>query len=217
MMTPKQDIARFFDVYAHDFAAICDNPQTAWTRIINKYFRRSMILRFTKTLEGCRPIHGKAVIDIGCGPGHYTIALAQRGAAYVCGIDFAKGMIDIAKEKARSAGVARRCHFILGDFMATIFPEPFDYAVVMGVMDYIQHPEEMVREVLSVTRDKAFFSFPVDGGLLAWQRKLRYARRCPLFMYTAEQVRNTFADAPHAKLEVEQIDRDFFVTCHVGR
>ena len=54
----------------------------------------------------------------------------------------------------------------------------------MGVMDYIDKPAEFVARVAGMTRAAACFSCPIDGGPLAWQRKLRYKSRCPLYMYT---------------------------------
>jgi len=59
--------------------------------------------------------------------------------------------------------------------------EKFDYAIVMGFMDYIADPSALIGKVLRVCRGKAFFSFPADGGPLAWQRRLRYRNRCPLY------------------------------------
>ncbi len=48
----------------------------------------------------------------------------------------------------------------------------FDYVIVMGFMDYMPDPEKVVAKVLSLTRNKAFFSFPVAGGMLGWQRQI---------------------------------------------
>jgi 2-polyprenyl-3-methyl-5-hydroxy-6-metoxy-1,4-benzoquinol methylase len=213
---PGTTTSEFFHGYAHDFDAIYGNKNTLVNSLINRYLRRSMRLRYEKTLEGCTPIEGKTVIDIGCGPGHYSVALAARGAAKVFGLDFAKGMIDIARANAEKAGVADRCTFAFGDFLTYPITEKFDYAVVMGFMDYIADPRALIERVLSMTTSKAFFSFPVDGGVLAWQRKLRYKRRCDLYMYNREQLRELFAGLPYRDIHVEQIDRDYFVTVTMG-
>ena len=83
--------AEFFDAYARDFNAIYGNENTLVNAVVNKLFRKSMVVRYERTLAGCSPIEGKTVIDIGCGPGHYGVALAARGAARVLGVDFAPG------------------------------------------------------------------------------------------------------------------------------
>ena len=201
--------ARFFDGYAKDFDAIYGNANTPFNALINGVFRKSMRLRFERSVDGASPIEGKTVLDVGCGPGHYSVTLAKRGAASVTGLDFAKGMIDIAEGRAETAGVQDRCQFVYGDFMTAPLEGPFDYAIVMGFMDYMKDARAVVDRVLSLTRGKAFFSFPADGGVLAWQRKIRYRRRCDLFMYDDPALRRLFAGRP---VKIERLARDWFVT-----
>jgi ubiquinone/menaquinone biosynthesis C-methylase UbiE len=207
--------AEFFDQYASDFSAIYGNDNTPLNAVVNRLFRKSMVLRYERTLAGCNPIEGKSVIDIGCGPGHYAAALAARGAARVLGVDFASGMIDLARQRAERAGVADRCTFTLGDFLQVTGDEKFDYAVVMGFMDYIEDPKALMQKVLRVCRGKAFFSFPADGGLLAWQRRQRYKSRCALYLYTEPQIRSIVSSLGVKASSVEPISRDFFVTLDV--
>jgi SAM-dependent methyltransferase len=203
--------AEFFDRYAVDFDSIYGNDNRAFERVINRLFRRAMLVRYRKTLAGCRPLEGCSVIDIGCGPGHYGVALARAGAARVLGLDFAPGMLKIARESAASAAVADRCTFVLGDFLAYPIGEPFDYAVVMGFMDYVNEPQPVIDRVLEITRRRAFFSFPKAGGPLAWQRQLRYRGRCDLFLYREQEIRSLFSSTG-APFQIERIGRDFFVT-----
>jgi 2-polyprenyl-3-methyl-5-hydroxy-6-metoxy-1,4-benzoquinol methylase len=209
---PKRSVSEFFDSYSHDFNAIYGNENTFLNRIINQFFRKSMHLRYVKSLEGCDPIEGKTVLDVGCGPGHYGVALAAKGARRVLGIDFAEGMIELARKNAERAGVEDKCEFKVADFSTYPFQEAFDYSIVMGFMDYVAQPVPIIRRVLGLTRSKAFFSFPADGGLLAWQRKLRYKRRCDLFMYTRPQIESLFAAAGARDVKLERISRDFFAT-----
>jgi ubiquinone/menaquinone biosynthesis C-methylase UbiE len=214
-METTSSTAKFFDAYANDFSAIYGNQNTLVHAVVNRVFRRSMVLRYERSLAGCMPIEGKSVIDIGCGPGHYSVALATRGAARVLGVDFAPGMIDIARTRAADAGVTDRCTFRLGDFLEATGDETFDYAVVMGFMDYIADPRGLIEKVLRVCHGKAFFSFPVEGGLLAWQRRLRYRSRCPLYLYSEPQIRTLFSGLGARAVSVEPIDRDYFVTLTV--
>jgi ubiquinone/menaquinone biosynthesis C-methylase UbiE len=207
--------AKFFDSYAKDFNAIYGNENTLVNAVVNRLFRKSMVVRYERTLAGCTPIAGKSVIDIGCGPGHYSVALASAGAGRVLGVDFAPGMIDIARKRAARAGVTDRCSFELGDFLNVSGDEKFDYAIVMGFMDYIEKPGELVEKVMRVCRGKAFFSFPADGGPLAWQRRLRYRNRCPLYLYSEPQIRQIVSGVGARSSSVEMISRDFFVTLSV--
>lgn len=204
----------FFDEYAGGFNAIYGNRNTIINKLVNSFFRKSMRMRYEKVIDGCYPIDQCTVLDIGCGPGHYSVTLARRGAKSVTGVDFAPAMLDIARSQAKDAGVTDKCKFLLKDFMTFSSDEPYDYTIVVGFMDYIAEPDRLVDKVLNLTNSKAFFSFPVDGGFLAWQRKLRYKSRCELFMYTEEQVKNLFENSSCSRFEVEQISRDFFVTVY---
>jgi SAM-dependent methyltransferase len=206
----------FFDRYAVGFDAIYGNDNRALERVINRLFRRAMLVRYEKTLAGCQPIEGRTVIDVGCGPGHYSIALARAGAARVLGLDFAPGMLTIARDSAQTHGVAQRCTFALGDFLSYPISERFTCAVVMGFMDYVREPTRVIERVLEITDDRAFFSFPKAGGPLAWQRQLRYRNRCDLFLYREEQIRSLFASVG-ASFTIEPIGRDFFVTLEARR
>ena len=86
----------FFDGYARDFDAIYGTRRSI-TNILNPILRRSMRSRYDKTLLYSQPLTGKTALDIGCGPGHYSIALAGLGARKVLGIDFAQEMITLAR------------------------------------------------------------------------------------------------------------------------
>jgi 2-polyprenyl-3-methyl-5-hydroxy-6-metoxy-1,4-benzoquinol methylase len=176
-----------------------------------------MRLRFEKTIGGCDPIEGKSVLDIGCGPGHYCVTLARLGAARVLGIDFAEGMLERAREHARSEGVQEHCEFAVADFTSGSFSGAFDYVILMGFMDYMSDPRPVIEKALSLAQSKAFFSFPVAGGLLAWQRKLRYRKRCELYLYSEEQIRRLFAPSKEFAITVERISRDYFVTASRSR
>ena len=206
--------SNFFQAYARDFDAIYGTRNTWLNRLINKCCRRSMKLRYERTLEGCTPIAGKRVLDVGCGPGHYAVALARRGAGYVLGLDFAPGMLELARARAQQAGVADRCRFELADFLAYPLSETFDYAVVMGFMDYVREPGAVIAKVLGATSDRAFFSFPAAGGILAWQRRRRYRQRCELFLYSEKDLEKLFGEM-RARCEVKRLARDYFVTVYL--
>ena len=210
-MTPDSP-AKFFHGYAHDFDAIYGGHASFVRRIANRYLRASMRLRYERCLQGCQPVPGKRIIDIGCGPGHYAIALARMGAARVLGLDFAPGMIELARQKATDAGVAECCTFEVQDFLLYEATERFDHAIVMGFMDYASEPGRVIDKVMGLTGRTAFFSFPDRRGFLAWQRRLRYRRKTPLNMYTRADVDRLFAGRGLRRITVEKLARDFFVT-----
>lgn len=211
-MSASTDRTReFFHGYAGDFNAIYGTTNTPVSALVNRLFRKSMRLRFERTLAGTYA-PGATILDVGCGPGHYAIELARRGAARVVGVDFAEGMIALAQRQAEAAGVADRCEFFVGDIHALSFPERFDYVVVMGFMDYVAEPRALIEKIAGMTAKRAFFSFPSAHGPLAWQRKLRYRSRCPLYLYSRSRLESLVRGVPEMHATIEAIARDFFVT-----
>lgn len=206
------DAKTFFDRYAYDFDAIYGAPAHIFSRVINPLFRKSMMLRYEKTMGAAYPIIGKSVLDVGCGPGHYAVALAQAGAQSVVGIDFAPEMIHIARKRSEDAGMAAKCTFLETDIMEYMPSDKFSYSILMGFMDYIAQPEAVIARVIQMTNEKIMFSFPVAGGVLAFQRKIRYRKRCPLFLYTLNDLRILFSRFQSYPCRIEKISRDYFVT-----
>ena len=205
----------FFDSYAKEFDSVFTNRGSFPRRIINGLFRKSTRLRYLKTLDGANPVAGKTVIDIGCGPGYYAVALAKKGARKILGVDISPSMIALAQEHAKAADVEKCCEFVVANFISYPVVEKFDYAIAQGFMDYVAHPEKMVAKIVAVTKNKAFFSFPRDGGFLAWQRKIRYQWKCDLFQYNREQLDELFGRLQGENVEIEQISRDYFVTVYM--
>ncbi|MFO0666622.1 MAG: class I SAM-dependent methyltransferase [Polyangiaceae bacterium] len=213
-VTPDRT-ADFFHGYAGGFNAIYGNTNNWFNTAINTAFRGAMRERFERSVAGCSPTIGATILDVGCGPGHYGVALAQRGAKEVVGIDFAPGMLATAKANATKAGVEDKCSFIQGDFVAHAFDRTFDFSIYTGFMDYMRDPVAVVRKAASLTTKKAFFSFPSDEGFLAWQRKMRYKLRCDLYLYSQRHV-EAIMQHTGKPFVVENIGRDYFVTLMMG-
>lgn len=210
------DARTFFDKYAYDFDALYGVPHNPLNYIINPLFRKSMKLRFQKSIQYCFPIKDKTVFDVGCGPGHYSIALAKAGAKKIVGVDFADEMIKIAKEKARKENVDDICEFITADIFEYKNDIKFTYSILMGFMDYISDPGRLIQHIINLTQEKIFFSFPKDGGLLARQRKLRYQKRCPLYLYKKKDLIDLFSRFEPYTFTIEKISRDYFVTLNLA-
>lgn len=71
---------------------------------------------------------GRAVLDLGCGPGHYTTRLAQTGARIV-GVDFSDRSVRHARERAAAEGlqIEHRC----GNYLEVDLEPGFDLAHVI--------------------------------------------------------------------------------------
>lgn len=93
-------VQRHFDRHARDFDRIYTGDKGPAGRLIDRLFRRDMAWRFRRAVEECGDVRGKSVVDVGCGPGRLALALADRGAKRVTGVDFAPAMIRLAREIA---------------------------------------------------------------------------------------------------------------------
>ena len=82
-------------------------------------------------LERCATAAGRRVLDIGCGCGTTTLALADR-AREICGVDVSAPML--AEARRRTAG-RDNVHWQEADASSATFAEPFEFAVSrFGVM-----------------------------------------------------------------------------------
>ena len=205
----------FFNHYSKAFDDIYGKHNNYLRRVVNTIFRRSMRLRFERTFSACQPVIDHTVLDIGCGPGLYAVTFATLGAKKVKGIDFSPEMINLARNRASAEGVADKCEFELIDFVELAEDTAYNYVILMGFMDYIQHPEAIISKAIRLTKNKAVFSFPASGGLLAWQRKLRYKLKCPIYFYSEAQIHALFAQLGNVNYDLERISRDYFVTVKV--
>jgi len=87
--------------YLHDEVQRLTNPD---------YIRRPIL----KALERFGvDLHGKRVLDPGCGPGSSSIILAEAGAAEVVGVDVVAGYLDVARHRVAEHNLADRVRFHL--------------------------------------------------------------------------------------------------------
>jgi SAM-dependent methyltransferase len=84
-------------------------------------------------------IHGKTVIDFGCGEGAEAIEMAQRGANRVVGLDIREDLLQRARQKAVSAGVQNVCLF------ASATLEPADIIVSIDCFEHFADPAGVLR------------------------------------------------------------------------
>jgi SAM-dependent methyltransferase len=80
-----------------------------------------------KVLALAQP-RGRIALDLCCGPGRCTMALAKRGYS-VTGVDRTKFLLDKAREEARRAGL--RIEWVRQDMRDFVRPETFDLALSM--------------------------------------------------------------------------------------
>jgi ubiquinone/menaquinone biosynthesis C-methylase UbiE len=196
----------FFDGFAVSFDGFYDSKRNRLMQWVNRTFRRDMYLRAELTFEFLGSLHGKRILDIGCGSGFYIANALSRGAQHVNGLDPAPGMLALARQRVATQGAEDRVRLIEGYFPEVVPPGPFDYAIVMGVLDYIEDPLVFLRELRRSIRVGAAVSFPSRHGFRTRLRQFRYRlRRCPVYFYTEERIRSLVASAGIPKCRVTKI------------
>jgi len=90
---------------------------------------------------------GGRALDLGCGCGPASRALARQGYE-VLGIDLAPAMIEQARVEAIRAGVADRCRFQCTD-VASIAPANggFEVIVALGFIEYFDEASGLLRKM----------------------------------------------------------------------
>ena len=106
-----------------------DNLSLVYDRAINWDARLRRELPFIQ--DALSESGGNRVLDMACGSGRHSVALALKGADVV-GFDSSTSMIQTAKELAVENGVAVR--FMVADMtnLKTVLKEKFDLIVCLG-------------------------------------------------------------------------------------
>jgi 2-polyprenyl-3-methyl-5-hydroxy-6-metoxy-1,4-benzoquinol methylase len=156
-------------------------------------------------------VAGKSVLDIGCGSGRYSIALAKKGAR-VLGIDFAAKMIGLAQNFSEASGKNNLCDFVTGDFLDYQFNNKFDACLAIGFFDYIKEPVKYLTKIKSLTREKAVISFPAKWHLRNIIRRIRLKiLGCPVYFYSKFDIEKILRDSGFLDFSIKNIGRDYFV------
>ena len=106
------------------------------------------------------PLAGKRVLDIGCGGGILTDAMARKGAE-VLGIDLAGKALKVAQLhalEAQTQGVSYR--EVSAEALAAEQPESFDVVTCMEMLEHVPDPSSVVRACATLVKPggHVFFS-----------------------------------------------------------
>lgn len=84
-------------------------------------------------------LHGRSLLDLGCGDGYLTRILQRQGATRVVGVDLSQDMIDIAR--AREVAQPQGIEYVCEDVYRLHLAETFD-VVVLSLLLSLAHTRE---------------------------------------------------------------------------
>src|SRR5215213_8998570 len=95
--------------------------------------------------------NGGRILEVAPGPGYLAIELARLGAYQVVGLDISASFVEIARAKARQAGIAAEFH--QGDAAHMPFgADTFDFIVCRAAFKNFTEPAQAIREMHRVLK-----------------------------------------------------------------
>lgn len=113
----------------------------------------------TNYVDSLAPLAGKKVLDVGCGGGILSEAMAQRGAE-VTGIDMGEANLTTAKLHALESGVKVDYQCIAVEDLAEQQPESFDVVTCLEMLEHVPDPASIIRACYKLVKPggQVFFS-----------------------------------------------------------
>jgi 2-polyprenyl-6-hydroxyphenyl methylase/3-demethylubiquinone-9 3-methyltransferase len=110
-------------------------------------------------IERHAPLAGKKAVDVGCGGGILSEALARQGADTL-GIDLAAELLDVADLHGLESGVKVAYRKISAESLAAEQPASFDVVTCMEMLEHVPNPESVVRACAAMAKPggMVFFS-----------------------------------------------------------
>jgi len=96
-------------------------------------------------------LHGRRVLDVGCGGGILTEALAREGAD-ATGVDLAAGSLATARLHAQSEGLDIHYRLMPVEELAAAEPESFDVVTCMEMLEHVPDPAAIVQACAALVK-----------------------------------------------------------------
>ena len=209
-------VKKFFSGYALDFDSIYgDGKKRSFiSKLIDKFFRVAMFERYKKTINFITENKINSVLDVGCGSGVYMEVLSSKNIE-VAGVDLSQNMIDLSKSRLDKNKLNYN-ELIVGSYLDTKFEKQYEVSILMGFFDYIENPYFTFEKLRKDTSKYILASFPKKGGLLAFQRKIRYnLRQCPLYLYSKKDIENFLRKLNLKNFKIIDNTREFFLVVEI--
>ena len=108
-------------------------------------------LRIDYIAQQCGGLEGKKVLDIGCGGGILSEAMAAK-KAQVTGIDMAELSLDVARMHLHETGLEVDYQLITAEQMAIEQPHQYDVVTCMELLEHVPDPASIIRAAATLVK-----------------------------------------------------------------
>lgn len=135
----------------------------------------------------CGTLSGKRVIDVGCGGGILSEAMARQGAQ-VTGIDLGEATIRAAQAHAQRTGLGIHYQTISVEALAAQSPASFDVVTCMEMLEHVPDPASIIRACVALVR---------PGGHVIFSTLNRHPKAYLFGILAAERLLNLVPAGTH--------------------
>ncbi|WP_370978010.1 bifunctional 2-polyprenyl-6-hydroxyphenol methylase/3-demethylubiquinol 3-O-methyltransferase UbiG [Agaribacterium sp. ZY112] len=109
-------------------------------------------------VDSATPVADKTLIDIGCGGGLLSEAMAQRGAK-VSGIDMGEAPLEVAKLHALESGLDIHYQKISAEHFCKENEGQFDIVTCMEMLEHVPDPSSTIKACAALAKDNGSLYF----------------------------------------------------------
>ena len=168
-----------------------DKHKNLWNALWNKYDEKAYEekvdrykyrIKINHLLE---LIEDKSCLDLGCGHGTFSIALAEMGAKSADGIDFGEKSVEFANSVRKNRKSCDKVKFSVASIYKIPYQDDsFDFVIQNGVFHHMEDEAKAIDEAKRVLKKGGYFWYYTDGeGGISydlWDRSVYLLRNVPI-------------------------------------
>jgi ubiquinone/menaquinone biosynthesis C-methylase UbiE len=143
-----------------------------WSQYDDDLFMKSLALfkdRWLANREDANFFQGKRCLDVGCGGGRYSLAMAHMGAASVVGVDVSESGLADASMRAQRIGYSNVTFEQASALSLPLADGDFDFVCCAGVLHHTRSVERGLREIHRVLKPGgSMYMLLYGSGGLFW-------------------------------------------------
>ena len=158
---------------------------------------------------------GSQVLEIGCGAGFLSLALAER-KFNVQAIDAVDAMVEQTRQHAKEAGMAEQISVNVGDVTCLAFQDgAFDLVLAIGVIPWIARPDTALQEMARVLKPGGRIILTADNRarLNIWLDPVRN----PLLLPLKQLVKSMLHRSGLRRFSIEDVGAHFHPTRFIDK